>query len=106
MLSTTTDRSRPIPEDLLSLPEAARLVPSPRAGRRCHRSTLKRWIFQGELPGYRRGRYWYVSRAELLAYVGPVRADVPLRPEAMARAEASQRARQTDQELRKAGVRK
>jgi excisionase family DNA binding protein len=67
-----------VPNDLISTQEAAALVRPPR-GKATHVSTIIRWIVDGRLRGWRQGRWWMVSRAELLEVTRPVRV-VPFRP--------------------------
>ena len=52
-------------DDLLFLSEAAKLLPTVRAGRKVHVSTLLRWIQAGKLRGYRCGPVWKVSRQDI-----------------------------------------
>lgn len=62
-----------LPDDLLTVPEAARLL-------RCHQATVLRWILKKRLTAYRTGRRWKVSRRALLAKVersGPAPRDEP-----------------------------
>lgn len=60
------------PGDWIGLAEAATLVRSPRPGKKTHLSTLYRWIAEGKLPCWRRGRWRFVRRADLLALACPV----------------------------------
>ena len=62
----------PSPDDLLTLAEARDLVPSPRPGCRTHLATLYRWVLSGRLPAVRRGRWYFVRRADLLKIATPV----------------------------------
>lgn len=55
--------------DLIPVKEAAKLLPSGRAGKRVHVSTLVRWIREGRLPGYRIGRAVMVSASDLGRFV-------------------------------------
>lgn len=56
------------PTDLISVSEAAALCPSPiQAGKAIHKSTVRDWIRRGELRGFKRGHFWFVSKGELLA---------------------------------------
>lgn len=64
----------PVPSDLLCLRDAAKLLPSSRAGKRVHASTLYRWIIEKRIRGFRLGRYWYVSRQEVLSLFRPGQA--------------------------------
>ena len=50
------------PDDLITVPAAAKLLG-------CHLATVRRWLFRGKLQGWRVGRRYRVSRAELLACV-------------------------------------
>jgi hypothetical protein len=61
-------------EQPLSLAEAAKLVPPARSGKRCHLSTILRWIVKGakapdgtivRLEGQRLGGRWLTSREAL-----------------------------------------
>jgi hypothetical protein len=61
-------------EKPLSLAEAAKLVPPARSGKRCHLSTILRWIVKGSrapdgtivrLDGIRLGGRWLTSREAL-----------------------------------------
>lgn len=58
-------------DDLLFLSEAAKLLPSSRAGKKVHVSTLFRWIHKKQLRGWwcPRLRVWKVSRADIEAKV-------------------------------------
>jgi excisionase family DNA binding protein len=60
-----------LPDDLLTVKEAAKLL-KPARGRRVHVSSVLRWVLQGRLQGYRRGHYWFVRRADVLALTQPV----------------------------------
>lgn len=59
--------------DYISLSEAARRLPSPRAGKRTHISTLWRWVLSGKLPAVRRGRWYFVRVCDLEAMSQPVK---------------------------------
>jgi hypothetical protein len=54
-------------EEWIGLREAAGLVPSPRPGKKTHISTVFRWCEAGKLECRRRGRWWFVRRADVLA---------------------------------------
>lgn len=73
---TSTNNHTP-PADLIGLCEAAGLLPCRKPGRRAHASTVYRWVAEGKLRGWRLGRYWYVSRADVLALVTPATTVVP-----------------------------
>ncbi len=92
--------------DWITLAQAAALVPSPRRGKKTHVSTLLRWILQGKLAGYRRGRWWMIRRQELLDLIEPTEV-VPCRLPATA-GELKRRQRELDQwtaaTLKKHGV--
>lgn len=60
------------PGDLIGLADAARLVPSSRAGKRTHVSTIWRWVQGGRLRGWKLGRLTFVSKGELLGLFKPV----------------------------------
>jgi hypothetical protein len=64
----------PTGEDVLSLAAAAKLVPPARNGRRCHLSTILRWVLRGakapdgtlvRLEACRIGSRWLTSRQAL-----------------------------------------
>ena len=96
-------------EQLLTLPQAARVRPHGRLGRPTHPSTVYRWISRGvrgaagvvRLEGVRIGGSWYTSRealqrfAEALTNGGTetARGDTP-----------RQRAADADEELRSLGI--
>lgn len=54
------------PTEWISTTEAARLMPSPRR-KKTHPSTIVRWVLSGRLEGRRRGQWWFVRRADVLA---------------------------------------
>lgn len=94
-----------IPNDLISLPEAAKLV-------RVVRQTVLRWLISGRLRGFRAGHRWRISRADLLALVqqfGPEEArqkrieDAKHQP--ISRRELRKRDEATEAELRRIGIR-
>lgn len=93
-----------VPDDLIPTAEAARLLPSKRPGRHVHISTVLRWVFKGRLRGWRIGAAWFVSRAELLAQVRPVQTRRD--DETAAVVEAQERTRETDEVLRRHGIRR
>ncbi len=66
--------------DFVSIGQAARLVPSPKTGRRTHTSTIRRWVRQGKLEGRKRGRWLFVRRSHLLAMLQPVPVTPPKPP--------------------------
>lgn len=70
-------KSTGLPQDLLPLCEAARLLPGIRPGKRLNVATLWRWCRTGKIPAWRIGRSWFVSRADVLAMPRP---EVPPRP--------------------------
>ena len=94
----------PRPDDLIPLAQATLLGPPPPRGGTRQRCTLLRWIQSGKLRGWRVAGYWYVSRSELLAFLEPVEA--PAGAEAQQLAESVRRARETDEVLRRHGVRR
>lgn len=59
-------------DDYVSLSQAAKLLPSPRAGKRTHISTLWRWVLSGKLPAVKRGRYYFVRVCDLEQMSRPV----------------------------------
>jgi excisionase family DNA binding protein len=65
------------PADLIPMAEAARLLPSNRPGKRLHVATLYRWLFSGRLRGWKIGRHYHVSRAEVLRMAEPVEVAQP-----------------------------
>lgn len=98
------DATPPIPADLISAAEAAALAPSPRPGQRTAVSTIHRWCDRGRLTAYRRGRWLFVSRAEVL---GLVEAGEPAAPKVKGpakKAEARRRSRLTAEVLQRAGL--
>jgi hypothetical protein len=54
------------PTDLIPLAEARLLMPSPRPGKRTNLATVYRMIVSGQLRAWRRGRWLFVSKAEVL----------------------------------------
>jgi len=96
-------------EQLLTLPQAARVRPHGRLGRPTHPSTVYRWISRGargaagvvKLEGVRIGGSWYTSREALQRFAEAltngstetVRGDTP-----------RQRAADADEELRRLGI--
>jgi excisionase family DNA binding protein len=68
-----------LPDDLVGLSEATRLIPSVRPGRKVHVTSLYRWIAQGRLRAWRRGKHLFVSRADLAA-LHQVRQPAPPSP--------------------------
>ena len=96
-------------EQLLTLPQAARVRPHGRLGRPTHPSTVYRWISRGargvagvvQLEGVRIGGSWYTSREALQRFAEAltngstetVRGDTP-----------RQRAADADEELRRLGI--
>jgi hypothetical protein len=65
-------------ENVLSLTEAAKIPPPARGGKKCHISTLLRWILKGaksptgervRLEGVRLGERWVTSREALQRFV-------------------------------------
>jgi len=96
-------------EQLLTLPQAARVRPHGRLGRPTHPSTVYRWISRGargvagvvKLEGVRLGGSWYTSREALQRFAEAltngstetVRGDTP-----------RQRAADADEELRRLGI--
>lgn len=54
------------PDDLITVTEAAKLLPSRRPGGRLHATTFYRWIRGGKLEGWRVGGVWFVSRRAVL----------------------------------------
>lgn len=49
----------------VSLAEAARMLPSPRAGKKTHLSTIYRLAAKHKLPLMRRGRWLFLRKADL-----------------------------------------
>lgn len=75
MASNTNTSSIPLPDDLIGLAEACKLMPSRKPGRRLHCVTVYRWITRGKIQGWRIGGHWFVSKAQLLDMARP---SVPL----------------------------
>jgi excisionase family DNA binding protein len=94
-MSVPTD----VPDDLLSLREAAELV-------RVRVPTMRRWVCEGRLRGWRRGCYYLVSKAEVMGMLEPVGA-LPAKKSAGAvdPLVLSARALAVKEELRRAGFR-
>jgi excisionase family DNA binding protein len=92
-----------LPTDLIGTREAAGLVPGCRPGRGTHVSTVVRWVLGRRLRGWRNGRHWLVSRAEVLALVRGVQLqlDGAQAAELAGRAQAAE----TDRVLKAHGVR-
>jgi hypothetical protein len=63
-----------LPDDLLPLTQAAKLLPGDRPGRGVHVSTLYRWVYSGRLRAWLRCGRVLVSRAEVLGLNRPVEA--------------------------------
>jgi len=72
----TIDTNHQPPTDLLSLTEAARLLPCSKPGRKVHVSSLVRWIQSGKLPGWKIAGRMFVSRSDVLNFARPI----PVRP--------------------------
>jgi hypothetical protein len=103
-------------EALLSLPQAARLIPPGRSGKKTHVSTLLRWLSRGapgpdgdhvRLEAIRVGQRWMTTRESLQRFferLTPVDQDVePLAPPRT----ATQREKAVDRasrRLEKAGI--
>jgi excisionase family DNA binding protein len=65
-----------LPDDLLPIKDAARLVPGLRPGRCIHYSALYRRVLSGQLRAWRIGRRLLVSRADVRALIKPVAVKV------------------------------
>ena len=61
-----------LPNDLIGLREATRLLPGLRAGKRIHIATLYRWCRVGRLPSWKIGVGTFVSRSDVLRLAVPV----------------------------------
>lgn len=63
------------PSDLITITEAARLIPGSRPGKRTHNATVIRWCQNGILRYWKRPgrtkRLFVVSRADVLALLEP-----------------------------------
>jgi hypothetical protein len=93
---------QPDPSELVSIAQAAALIPSPRAGCRTALSTVYRLIERHKLPSWKRGAWRYVRRADIVALFEAVpRFDPPPKPKS-----AAIRARDewTQKILREAGL--
>jgi excisionase family DNA binding protein len=88
-----------LPEDLIDIPAAAKLCHG------THRHTIRRWILQGKIPGYRVGqRKMLVSKRELLAIIRPI---VPqIQPTVPTAAQKRKHEEWVDARLREEGIRK
>jgi hypothetical protein len=53
-------------DEWVSLAEVARRIPSPRAGRKTHVSTIWRWAKRNRWPVLRRGCWRYVRMADVM----------------------------------------
>src|SRR5262245_44274246 len=88
-------------EKVLALVQAAKLVPPARNGKKCHTSTLLRWITRGQagvkLEGLRLGGRWFTSLEALQRFaeaLTPDRsADQPTPRTPVARNRADEKAR-------------
>lgn len=75
-----------VPDDLLCLKDAAKLVPSPHGGGRgVHQNTLKRWIFSGRLRHWKIGPYLLVRKADLMDLIKPAEKPAPPPPPVLSR---------------------
>jgi len=63
--------------DLISLSEAAALLPSPRRGKKTNQATIFRKVQDGTLQGFRRGPYTFVRRSELPKLFSAVQTKQP-----------------------------
>ncbi len=95
-----------LPSDLIPLHQAAEII------RTC-RQTVLRWVLNGRLTGYRVGHRWRVSRADLQQVVQVHTVsdanDRKIREEAARPAtkkELADRERETDEYLRRVGIRR
>jgi hypothetical protein len=78
--------------DLLTLRQAAKLLPGLRGGERINHTTLWRWVQAGKIPAYRIGSAWFVLRGDLTKLVTP--AEIEVQPRIPTRAEVEQEARE------------
>jgi hypothetical protein len=60
-----------LPDDLLPLCRAARLVPSRRPGKSVHVNTIRRLVKRGQLRAWRFAGTRYVSQAEVMGLFHP-----------------------------------
>jgi hypothetical protein len=96
---------RPIP-----LAEAARLVPAARNGKRCHESTLFRWITKGirgvKLEALRLGGRWVTSREALQRFAERLTPDLEATPRPVPRSPARRRraSERAAKELERIGI--
>lgn len=92
-----------LPDDLIGIKAATKLIPSPKAGASTSLSTLYRWINKGKLRCWKRDRFRLVSRAQLLALLEPqplpIGAPVPTSIEERRKVSA-----ETARILKKAGI--
>jgi hypothetical protein len=62
------------PNRLYSFAEAARLIPSPKAGKRTHLATMHRWRKNNRIAAQCRPsggkRYWFILGSELIRLLG------------------------------------
>src|SRR5215471_11513255 len=108
MLDLTTET--PIP-----LKAACALVPPARSGKRCHLSTLLRWILKGakgpggecvRLEAARLGNRWFTSREALQRFAERLTPQFDAAPAAAPRTPTARRraAERAGQELEKLGI--
>lgn len=95
-----------IPDDLIDLPGAAKLL-------HVARQTLLRWVLNGRMAGYRVGHRWRVSRADVLQQIRVWTVsdanDLKIRQEAarpMTRRELAEMDRELDKKLRAARIKR
>ncbi len=103
-------------EQPISLEAAARLVPPARGGKRCHISTLLRWIVDGSrapdgsrvrLEAVRLGGKWVTSAAALQRFaerLTPRPADGPAPPPPRTPGQRRRAAERAGAELQKLGI--
>lgn len=101
--------------ELLSLAQAAKLIPPARTGKRCHISTLVRWVIKGakapsgeivRLEAVRLPRGWMTTRAAIEEFIRALTPDLSGdRPKPPRSPAARERAlRRAEAELAKVGI--
>jgi len=61
-----------VPDDLIGVTEACRLLPGTRPGKHINLATMYRWLRDGVIPGWKIRKNVYVSRSDVLKMAVPV----------------------------------
>jgi hypothetical protein len=97
-------------EKLISLAEAAKLIPPARRGKKTHLSTVLRWILQGadgvRLEGVRLGGRWMTSRQALQRFADRLTPDLetPQRNPPRSPTQRQRASERAERELAKLGI--